>query len=941
MKKRFWNSGLIMAFLFNSFLLFSQNYTYRGKVTDVKTGEALIGVNLTVKDNVHGTVTKYDGTFEYTCPFAPPVVFHVSFVGYEKQDITVNSTDEFIDIKLKELNVLGQEVVVSASRIQENIREAPVSIEKMNLKDIQQISAATFYDGLYELKGVDMNVHGLLFRTPNTRGFNDYTNYRMNQIVDGVENISPGMSFAPGNIGGLPQIDVESVEMIVGASSALYGPGGMNGTLIMKSKDPFKYQGLSITAQTGLMHIGSSVLDAPKPMGNVSMRFAKAFSNRMAIKLTGSYMRADDWFANDLRDKTNLDDPSLNRQTNPGYDGVNVYGDETLVSMNLLDVEDKILGGITDFQAQNLGIEPGTPEYEELQENIYNKYSSYFPDQLITRTGWKEHDLADNTTENFKVGAAFHYFITEKTEFIAKGTFVGGSNIYTAVNRFAMKDFRRYAAKLEINNPNYFVRLWGNGGSSGSSYDIGATALYMNESWKPSINWFTDYLTTYTISMLGGLDMHEAHLAARGSADRNRPLAGTEEFKHLEDSITSRMINEGGSQVYDRSKISQAEGMYNFRELIHFMDLQVGASYRILTVNSNGTIFIDEPGNPMNIYQFGGYVQAIKDFANDHLRATGAFRYDKNENFKSQYTPRISLIYFVDKEKNHSIRGTFQTAYRFPALSDQMIDMQAGDFRLIGGLDIVRDKYGINTGYLFPVSGRNPVKDSVIFSNGPMYLPPLGPEKVASVEVGYKGLLLRKKLYFDSYVYYNKYKGFEATQLLARYDTPDPDPNDPHELYSTYFTTDAPVSSMGWAFSVNYLFRNGILVKGNVAYNKLLQGIDQPGVESNYNTPDYRTNILVGHNRIIKNLGFNVNFHWQNSFLWEGSFGTGEIPAYATVDAHLAYKIPKVKTTIKVGGSNLTNHYYTTSFGSAQVGGLYYITLVYDDALGYIERKRK
>jgi len=432
-----------------------------------------------------------------------------------------------------------------------------------------------------------------------------------------------------------------------------------------------------------------------------------------------------------------------------------------------------------------------------------------------------------------------------------------------------------------------------------------------------------------------------AYSASRSVADYGMPKPGEEEFNTLKNSITSKMINEGGSQVYDNSKVMQGEGMYNFRSMIDIMDLQVGASYRQYIIDSNGTVFFDKPGEPIYIYQFGGYVQAIKAFANDHLKATGTFRYDKNQNFKSQYTPRISLIYFVDKEKNHSIRGTFQTAYRFPALSDQLIDMQAGSFHNIGGLDMVRDAYGLNTGYLFPVSGRNPVKDSVIFSNGPMDLPALGPEKVMSMELGYKGLLLHKKLFLDSYVYYNKYKGFESTQLLARYDTPNPDPNDPHELYSTFFTTSDPVTSMGWALSLDYLFHNGILIKGNVAYNKLLQGIDKPGVESNYNTPEYRTNISIGHNRIIKNLGFNVNFHWQESFLWQGDFGTGEIPAYATIDAHLAYKIPAMKTTIKVGGSNLTNHYYTTSFGSSQVGGLYYVTLVYDDALGYIERKRK
>jgi outer membrane receptor protein involved in Fe transport len=128
------------------------------------------------------------------------------------------------------------------------------------------------------------------------------------------------------------------------------------------------------------------------------------------------------------------------------------------------------------------------------------------------------------------------------------------------------------------------------------------------------------------------------------------------------------------------------------------------------------------------------------------------------------------------------------------------------------------------------------------------------------------------------------------------------------------------------------------LIKSNIAYNKLLESIDSPGVEARFNTPEYRANLSVGHHAIIPNLGFNVNLHWQNSFLWEGSFGNGQIPATTTLDAHVSYKVPKIKTTFKLGGSNITNNYYTTSFGSAQIGGLYYLSLIYEDILQYIGR---
>jgi outer membrane receptor protein involved in Fe transport len=250
----------------------------------------------------------------------------------------------------------------------------------------------------------------------------------------------------------------------------------------------------------------------------------------------------------------------------------------------------------------------------------------------------------------------------------------------------------------------------------------------------------------------------------------------------------------------------------------------------------------------------------------------------------------------------------------------------------------VQNKYGFDTIPLYPLSGRNPVKDKPITENGPIVLPGLGPEKVRSTEIGYKGLLFNKKLFMDAYGYYNMYKGFEAVQLVAQLAADAGTEKD--QYYQTYFTTSTPVSSVGWALGLDYKLPDGMMLKGNVTWDKLLDDITDPGVETRFNTPEYRTNFSVGHNEIMHNLGFNVNLHWQSAFIWESGFGAGRIPANATVDAHISYKVTAMKTVIKLGGSNITNHYYTTSFGSAQIGGLYYISLVYEDIMGYAGRNR-
>ena len=936
---------LCLSLLLIAHSSFAQIIEIKGKVIDEKNGEPLIGVHITtVGTELHGTVSGYDGTFSLKLKTKPPFKLHFSYVGFQPVEIEADDDSKTLNIKMSEQLLLGQEVVVSASRMEESILRSPVSIEKMNMRDIQQISTPNFYEGLYQLKGVDMNTHGLTFRLPNTRGFNDYTNYRMNQIIDGMENTAPGLSFSAGNIFGLSQLDVESMEMVVGASSALYGPGGMNGTLVMKSKDPFLYQGLSVSAQTALMNIGSKIIESPTPMYDINLRYAKAFNDKFAVKFIASYLNATDWQAGDTRDRSDLDDHSLTRITNPGYDGVNTYGDETLVSVNLKDVGPQIIAGIAESQ----GIKPGTPEYEAL----YNKAIPYFPDQLITRTGWIENDLADKITKNVRFGGSANYHITDRLESILQVNYAQGSSVYTAQNRFAARNFSIISGKFEITDPNFYFRAWGVAENSGPSYDIGGAAMRLNEAWKPSENWFKEYLTAYTQTALMTDNMDNAHYFARLVSDNRDPktgivfdsskpsfpLSGTDEFNGFMDDITSKPVASGGAGVTDKSKMMQFEGMYNFTHLIKIMELQVGVSQRFYSVNSMGTIFFDEPGDPINIYQFGAFVQINKSLLNDYLRLTGAFRYDKNQNFKAQYTPRFSLIGFLDAKKEHSLRGTFQTAYRFPSVSDQWIDLDVGLFKNVGGMPEVQNKYNFNTIPLYPMSGRNPVKDKPITENGPITLPGLAPEKVMSAEIGYKGLLLGKKLFLDTYGYYNKYKGFEAVQLIAQLAKDAGTEKD--QLYQTYFTTDEPVSSLGWALGLDYMTPVGILIRSNVAYNKLLENIDMPGVEARYNTPEYRANLSVGHHQIMKNLGFNLNLHWQNSFLWESSFGAGQIPAMTTLDAHIAYKIPAAKTTIKVGGSNLLNNYYTSSFGSAQVGGLYYITLTYEDIMGYIERSK-
>src|SRR5204862_1327401 len=121
-------------------------------------------------------------------------------VGYALKEIPVTNATEVLQVNLVPSNSLGQEVVVSATRVPERILESPVSIERVSAANIRNAPAANFYDIVANLKGVDVTTSSLTFKTPTTRGFGASGNVRFNQLVDGMDNQAPGLNFSVGAI---------------------------------------------------------------------------------------------------------------------------------------------------------------------------------------------------------------------------------------------------------------------------------------------------------------------------------------------------------------------------------------------------------------------------------------------------------------------------------------------------------------------------------------------------------------------------------------------------------------------------------------------------------------------------------------------------------------------------------------------------------------------
>lgn len=970
MNKNYTGCGAMMICTFISVAISAQTKTtVTGNVKSNLHSESISAVSILLQGSSIGTFTDDRGNFKLTGNFSFPATLVISSVGYANKSISVESASSPVNIILDPVSVLAQDVLVtSASRLPERILESPVSIERVNLAAIRNAPSPSYYDLIGNLKGVDVTTSSFAFKTPSTRGFNGSGNLRFNQLVDGMDNQAPALNFAVGSIIGLTELDVESMELLPGASSALYGSGGMNGTLLINSKSPFKYQGLSVQIKQGLNHVDNSQHDAA-PYYDYTLRFAKKLSDKFAFKISAQYIKVQDWQGTDERDilRNNVISSIKpgSRQTDPNYDGVNVFGDEASASMDAFSqafqaqTRAGILaatGGTVDIITSLNNNLPAnaTPaqigafigQYPAaLQPSIQNLIPFYFGSrnkvyggQLVSRTGYEERYVVDYGAYDARFSAGLNYKITNDLEASFLGYYGQGTSVYTGADRYSLKNLKMGQYKLELKSKNWFLRAYTTQENSGDSYTATTAALFINRQWKSDATWFAQYTGNYAGARLQGATNEQAHAVARNAAETGRLLPGTPEFAAAFDKAKTTDINAGGARFADKSSMYHYEGQYNFSDKIKFAEVLVGASFRRYSLNSNGTIFADTTG-PIGINEYGGYLQVQKQFLKDVLKLTGSVRYDKNQNFDGRFTPRFSALIKVAQDNN--IRLSYQTAYRFPATQDQYINLLTGGAnRLVGGLPQFETFFGFDKNPAY--SSQSIVAYRNSFAAGtpdPTLLKAvkfekIKPETMQSYEIGYKALYAKKFL-LDVYGYFSKYKNFNGRNAVARGSSGDP-ARAPIDLaspftsnnYSFSINSPTPVKALGYGIGMEYAVGLNYVLSGNFFSDQLKDVPD--GLVTFFNAPKYRFNLGVGNPNLFRGIGFSINYRWQDKINWEGTFASGEVPAYSTLDAMIGLKLPKIKSMFKIGSTNLLNKYYRSSFGNPEVGGLYYASFGYN-----------
>jgi iron complex outermembrane recepter protein len=959
-----------LAFTFLLGIGYAQAQTVvSGKVTD-ETGGGLPGVNIAIKGTITGTITDGSGSFKLSVNVAPPFTLVVSSVGYAAQELEITGNRSDIDVKLAEQTILGQEIVVSASRVEESVMRAPVTIEKMDILAIQQAPTADFFDSVARLKGVQSTSGSMTFNSINTRGFATIANVRFVQLVDGMDTSAPLLNFPTGNIVGLSELDIESFELVPGAGSALYGPNAFNGIMLMNGKNAFEYQGLSAQMKVGVTSANTAIGQGSIPHGNNhylngAIRYAKAFNNKFAFKVNFAYLGAQDWRANDYTTfRTTATD--INRTNNPtlgapNFDGMNMYGDETNIPFAALGADSRtaLVNGVS-AQLAPLFAPAFGGNTALAQATIAARLPAIFTPVSVNRTGLREQDIVDNqNARNIKADVGLYYRINDRLELSYNYRIGAGSSIYQGGERYALRDFSIQFHRLQLKGNNFFVRAYMTQTDDGDSYNLSALGGFANEAFSPtSTVWLPTYLGTYAGAILqqnpailadgsivpNATQIATAHGAARARADLNRPAPGSAAFNQVMETVRAGLFRKGGAGFIDNSRLYHAEFNYNFTEALNkAVELQVGGNFRRYDLFSNGTVFNEDPegdgtNSRITIDEFGGYVQAAKSFVDDRLKLSASVRYDKNQNFEGQFSPRASLVYSAGADKQHNFRASFQRGFRNPDTQAQFILFPSSTGTLLGGAERNAAAFGVYNGGAWSLSsvqaflasgGTNPALLQTID------LKYVQPEVVRVVEVGYKGLFANK-LMVDASFYYNSYKNFIAGQTVAAKNGGNVGGFawQPFGLFRPATNADVPVKSWGVGLGLNYKLYKNYILSGNYSWADFDADLSaNPDFEIGFNTPRNKFNVGLSNREVVKNVGFDVSYRWQQAFRWQSSFAHGDIPSFGVVDAQVSYKSKSLKSIFKLGASNLFGKDYITNAGGPFIGKMYYIGITFDEFL--------
>ncbi len=659
-----------------------------GQVKDGASKAPLSNATVYIREHDAGAVTDSTGRFVIKSYLRFPFTLEITFVGYEKQVFTVENERAKLQFQLQPLVVMSDEMVVTASRVEERLFKSPVAIEKLDIRAIRETPAASYYDALENVKGVQLTTSSLTFKVPNTRGFNNPNNFRFMQLVDGVDVQAATLGVPLGSTIGPSELDIASVEITPGSASALYGINSINGLAHLRSKSPYLHQGLSFYQRIGVNHVDA--IDHPTAlMTESAVRFAQVLdkAEKLAVKLNFSYFQGIDWVSSNGTDQNASNRASANPafpelgsgETNPAYDAWNRYGDER---NNNVAVAVDYLGKRQTFN--------------------------------VRRTGYWEKDLTEPEVSNLKFSGGLHYRPFKDWELSYTYRYGGMDGTFQRGNKIRLENALVQNHALELKNKRLTARVYYTDENTGDSYNLKPLVDNFELTTKTNRDWSTLYQQTLQTALHAGQTLTDAHLAARAEADKGRPEPGSPAFQNLKNTIVN--INNwdhasliagapatGGAALWQRSHLYHGELQYDashwFKEKL---SLLLGTDLRVNEVIPDGNNFVDfsralqdrtlPGGDNVQYSKVGAFAQATKLIFEEKLKLVASIRYDHNYDFPGRWNPRLAAVYSPNEQWNY--RVSYQSGVRFPALFEALSYVNNGNVRRVGGLAKVNEGLG-------------------------------------------------------------------------------------------------------------------------------------------------------------------------------------------------------------------------------------------------------
>ena len=937
--------------------------TVKGTVSD-DSGMPLAGANIIIAGTSSGVVADFDGNFTLTTNENLPFTIKVSSVGFSTQTQEVTSNNQTITVTLDEGSFLD-EVVVSASRVSQRIFDSPITVEKYSLKQIERTPSADFFEGLQNVKGVQMNQTGLVFSQVNTRGFATAYNEGFVTLVDGMNTQAPVFGFAVGNLIGPSELDVQSVELIPGAASALYGMDAYKGIMSITTKNPFDHEGVNVYYRSG---VTQQVAGGDNEFSDFGVRLAKKLSDKWAVKVSVSAKQGTEWAAADTRHKndcSNCGEGSIVEgydPRSPDYDAVNEYGQQLISSQD-------VWGALAAF----------------VGEDNANALSAAAPDywDAIRTTGYMETDLFGNEASNIKGNAGIYYRPNSDTEISLSTLYGTGEAPLPAGNaRYNIKDFVVQLHKFEIKSGGLTARAYYTAEDAGKTTQSSAlgTSVALAQPGGIESGWGGAYLANYLGALAGGAanvpaflgqivgdvftggqsfnnlvgveNSLNAHSFARSQADLNMLMPGTPEFNTAVANSTNQPIltfneNNGalGAVIKDVSTVTTFEANYDFKDEIEFANIVIGGIYRNFTLDTDGTLYTDYDA-PIEYKEFGMYGQLQKDLFDDNVSLTASLRYDKVEVMEdANITPRLGLLFKLSENKN--LRLSAQVGYRNPTNQDKFIGLYNGEEVLLGSTRQNIDRFATNLGG-FDWTGNQVFQTAInksAWDNGSNVVSEIldyvEAEKVTSYDIGYR--YNTKDFTIDMNAYWSDYSNFigtnsvyvpvdvvvgqfEAAGLSNAQATFGAMDAGAFAQFGVDANLDVPFSTHGFSLEAIKKFSSTMTFNFIYEYNKLVYTAEaNSNFELSWNTPEHRVKFGFD-SKITDNISLGVNARYNTEYYYESSFIDATIDSNTVMDAKLTFNLPIIYSGLKieVGGNNIGGQEYVSIPGSGNIGSLYY-----------------